>query len=55
MTYVELKKRGLLEKRAERRRTLIEKAWLPRGVERAKDWDAVIKWVEAFDEQKQAS
>lgn len=48
MTYVELKERGLLAKRAERRRELIQRGWLPDGVERVKDWGAVIKWVEAF-------
>lgn len=52
MTYVELEKRGLLEKRAERRRGLVQKGWLPDGVERVKNWDAVIKWVEAFDAKR---
>lgn len=48
MTYVELENRGLLEKRAARRRELVQRGWLPEGVERVKDWPAVIKWVEAF-------
>lgn len=48
MTYVELEKRGMLEKRAERRKQLIQRAWLPEGVERVKDWNAVISWVDAF-------
>lgn len=52
MTYVELEKRGMLEKRAKRRRELIQRDWLPEGVERVKNWDAVVKWVEAFGEKK---
>lgn len=48
MTYVELQKQGLLEKRAARRNEKIQEGWLPKGVERVKDWDAVIKWVEKF-------
>jgi len=46
MTYVELKEAGLLEKRAERRKKMIEEGWLPKGVERVRSWDEVIAWVE---------
>jgi hypothetical protein len=48
MTYVELKDAGLLEKRAVRRKRLVEEGWLPEGVERVKNWDEVIAWVEKF-------
>jgi hypothetical protein len=48
MTYVELKEAGLLEKRAERRKILIEEGWLPKGVERVRSWDEVSAWVEKF-------
>lgn len=48
MTYVELKEAGLLEKRAERRKKLIEEGWLPDGVERVRNWDEVIAWVEKY-------
>ena len=49
MTYVELEKQGLLEKRAKRRREQMKSGWLPDGVERVKDWNAVIEWVKAFE------
>jgi hypothetical protein len=48
MTYVELKDAGLLEKRAIRRKRLVEEGWLPDGVERVRNWDEVIAWVEKF-------
>ena len=48
MTYVELKEAGLLEKRAERRKKMIEEGWLPEGVERVRSWVQVIAWVEKF-------
>lgn len=51
MTYVELQKQGLLEKRQSRRRDKIAEGWLPNGVERVRDWDEVIKWVEALEQR----
>lgn len=48
MTYVELQEAGLLEKRAIRRKKLIEEGWLPKGVERVRNWDEVVAWVEKF-------
>jgi hypothetical protein len=48
MTYVELQEAGKLEKRAERRKHLIHEGWLPQGVERVRDWNAVIAWVEEY-------
>jgi hypothetical protein len=51
MTYVELQKQGMLEKRQSRRRDKIAEGWLPSGVERVRDWDEVIKWVEALEQR----
>lgn len=51
MTYVELEKRGRLENRAKRRKELIERAWLPEGVERVKDWAEIISWVQRHASQ----
>jgi hypothetical protein len=50
MTYVELKQRGLLEKRQARRREKIKEGWLPSGVERVANWEEVIMWVEKFSQ-----
>jgi hypothetical protein len=52
MTYVELKDAGLLEKRAARRRELIQEGWLPDGVERVRNWGEVITWVEDLERRK---
>jgi hypothetical protein len=46
LPYVEKEKRGLLARSAERRKALIAEGWLPEGVKRVRDWNAVIKWVQ---------
>jgi len=51
LPYVEKVEKGLLKKSQERRKKLIAENWLPDGVERVKDWDAVLRWVEE-DEKK---
>lgn len=33
----------------ERRRALIQEGWLPAGVERVRDWEAVVEWVKGFE------
>lgn len=50
MTYKDKERLGLLAKSEERRRRLIEEGWVPKGVERVKDWDAVVRWVEAKEQ-----
>jgi hypothetical protein len=50
LPYVEKVERGLLQKSEERRKRLIQENWLPEGLERVKDWDAVLRWV-AEDEK----
>lgn len=50
MTYVQLKESGRLEKRAERRKKLIQEGWLPEGVERVRNWGEVIEWVKRSEQ-----
>ena len=50
MTYVQLKESGRLEKRAERRKKLIQEGWLPEGVERVGNWGEVIEWVKRSEQ-----
>jgi hypothetical protein len=50
LTYVEKEKRGILDRAQERRKELIAEGWLPQGVERVKDWDEVVRWVETHED-----
>lgn len=52
LSYGEKEQRGLLEESAARRKELMEKGWLPDGVERVKDWEAVMEWVKAFEKRR---
>ncbi|KAL1413597.1 hypothetical protein Q8F55_001372 [Vanrija albida] len=47
--YVELAKEdGGLAAAAERRAVRIKRGWLPKGVERVADWNAVVDWVDKY-------
>lgn len=48
-TYVELEAEGKLYEARERRRQRIEHGWLPEGVMRVKDWEAVVEFVRGLD------
>ena len=49
-TYLEKEQRGLLAESGARRREMVAEGWLPDGVERVRDWDEVVAWVEGFKE-----
>ena len=48
MTYKDKEARGggLLREAEERRKEVVQKGWLPEGVERVRDWEEVVRWVE---------
>ncbi|WVQ99221.1 hypothetical protein IAU59_006353 [Kwoniella sp. CBS 9459] len=49
MTYLEKEQKGLLDEYEKLRQRKIEAGWLPDGVRRVGDWQAVVRWVEEFD------
>ncbi|WVQ82411.1 hypothetical protein IAT38_004539 [Cryptococcus sp. DSM 104549] len=49
MTYHDKTLKGLLEESERVREEKIKENWLPEGVVRAANWDAVVEWVEEFD------
>ncbi|KAL7421764.1 hypothetical protein Q5752_003535 [Cryptotrichosporon argae] len=51
LTYVERRDAGLDGAYRVRRAERVARAWLPAGVERVPDWDAVIAWVERFERE----
>lgn len=49
-TYVELEKEGKLDEAKERRQKRIDDAWLPKGVQRVKNWDEVVEFVKGLEQ-----
>lgn len=49
LIYVEREEQGLVEECKERREKRIELGWLPDGVARVKDWNAVVAMVERIE------
>ncbi|ORX36841.1 HAD-like domain-containing protein [Kockovaella imperatae] len=47
--YVDAKDKGLLDRVESRRQELIERNWIPHGVERVSNWEQVIEWVEDWE------
>lgn len=52
MTYVEKADKGLLADSEAKRGKALTEGWLPEGVERVSDWDAVVRWTEDFERKR---
>jgi hypothetical protein len=48
LTYLEKEKKDprLIREAEERREKVVRRGWLPEGVERVRDWDEVVRWVQ---------
>jgi hypothetical protein len=53
-TYVQLEERGWVDAMDKKRQALVDEGWLPKGVERVKDWRGVVEWVRWFGDQAAA-
>lgn len=49
LIYIEAEKLGRLEERAARRKERIERGWLPDNVQRVKNWEGVVSWLEGYE------
>lgn len=45
---MQLEERGWVDAMDKKRQALVDEGWLPKGVERVKDWKEVVEWVRWF-------